>query len=193
MTTIYRYLKWDGLQGDFKLEPQELFKEFSNFLMEGWTTDEAFEWIMKQGVRGENIKVMGVDELRSELSKYKEMKFQTFNLRSSLSEIKDELDEIVEMEINTLKENLSRISPEYQRRKNFLRSLPQKLSTAIEKLSGYDFMDKEAKERFEEFKQKLESIKRVENFMHRYGEKFRGKTSLGFQETLDLIEEFERI
>ena len=73
MTTIYRYLKWDGLQGDFKLEPQELFKEFSNFLMEGWTTDEAFEWIMKQGVRGENIKVMGVDELRSELSKYKEM------------------------------------------------------------------------------------------------------------------------
>jgi uncharacterized protein with von Willebrand factor type A (vWA) domain len=191
--TTYRYLKWDGMQNEFKLDPQELFKEFSNFLMEGWTTDEAFEWIMKQGVHGAEIKVMGIDELRSELNKYKELKFQTFNIRSSLSKIKDELDKVIEHELNTLKENLSRISPEYQRKKNFLKSLPQKLSTAIEKLSNYDFINIEAKDRFDEIKQKLELIKRIENFIHRYGEKFRGKTLLGFQEALNFIEEFERI
>jgi chromosome segregation ATPase len=193
MTTTYRYLRWDGVQSEFKLEAQELFKEFSNFLMEGWTPDEAFEWIMKQGVRGANIRVMGIDELRSELAKHKDMGFQTYNLRSSLSEIKKELDGIIEQELSTLKENLSRISPEYQRRKNFLKSLPQKLSAALEKLSSYDFIDTEAKERFEELKEKLQGIKKVENFVNRYGERFRGKIPLGFQETLDLIEEFEKI
>lgn len=193
MTITYRYLRWDGIQREFKLEAQELFHEFSNFLMEGWTTDEAFEWIMKQGIRGGNIKVMGIDELRSEIAKYKEMQFQTYNLRSSLSEIKEELDEIVEQELGTLKENLSRISPEYQRRKSFLKSLPQKLSATIEKLSTYDFMDSHAKERFEKIKEKLEGIKKVENFVSRYGERFKGKTALGFRETLDLIDEFEKI
>jgi len=71
MTITYRYLKWDGIQGEFKLEAQDLFHEFSNFLMEGWTTDEAFEWIMKQGIRGGNIRVMGIDELRSEIGRIK--------------------------------------------------------------------------------------------------------------------------
>ncbi|MER3445844.1 MAG: hypothetical protein C4291_02955 [Candidatus Dadabacteria bacterium] len=193
MTTTYRYLKWNGTQSEFKLEAQELFREFSNFLMEGWTPDEAFEWIMKQGIHGGNIRIMGIDELRSEIAKYKEMQFQTYNLRSSLSEIKKELDEVIDQELGTLKENLSRISPEYQRRKNLLKNLPQKLSAAVEKLSNYDFMDSNAKERFEKIKEKLEGIKKVENFVSRYGERFKGKTPLGFRETLDLIEEFEKI
>ncbi|HEX3034846.1 MAG TPA: VWA domain-containing protein [Thermodesulfobacteriota bacterium] len=193
MTTIYRYLQWDGTKNEFKLESQELFKEFSNFLMEGWTPDEAIEWIMKQGVHGKNIKIMGIDELRSELSKYKDKQFQTYNVQKSLSEIKKELDEIVEQELNSLKENLSRLSSEYQKRKNFLKNLPDRVSSAIEKLSGYDFIDAEAEERYEELRKKLEKIRKVENFLNRYGEKFRGKISLGFEETLDLIQELERI
>jgi uncharacterized protein with von Willebrand factor type A (vWA) domain len=193
MVTIYRYLKWDGTQSEFRLEAEDFFKEFSNFLMEGWTPDEAFEWIMKQGIRGMNMQVMGIDELRSELTKYKEAKFQKYNLRESLSQIKKELEEIIRRELNTLKRNLSIISPEYQRRKSFLKNLPDKLSSTIENLSRYDFMDTEAKKRFEELKEKLEDIKKVENFINRYGERFRGKTSLGFEETLELIEQFKEI
>ena len=193
MTTTYRYLKWNGAQTEFKLEAEDFFKEFSNFLMEGWTPDEAFEWIMKQGIRGAKIRVMGIDDLRSELAKYKEKQFQTYHLRESLSEIRKKLSEIIERELIALKNNLSIISPEYQKRKNFLKNLPEKLSLAIENLSNYDFTDAEAKNKFEELKKKLEKIKKVENFINRYGERFRGKTSRGFEETLDLIEEFEEI
>lgn len=193
MTTIYRYLKWNGAQSEFRLEAEDFFREFSNFLMEGWTPDEAFEWIMKQGVRGAKIKVMGIDALRSELAKYKEKRFQTYNLRESLSEIRKELSEIIERELSTLRNNLSIISPEYQKRKNLLRNLPDKLSSAIESLSTYDFMDAEAKKRFQELQKKLEGIKRIENFMSRYGERFRGKNPLDFKKTLELIDEFEKI
>lgn len=193
MTTIYRYLKWNGIQNEFKLESQKLFKEFSNFLMEGWTPEEAIEWILKQGVRGNNIMVMGIDELRSEISKHKEKQFQTYNLQKSLSEIRDELDEIVDRELSSLKENLSRISPEYQKRKTFLKNLPQKLSSAVEKLSDYDFVDAEAKDRYKELRKRLEEIKKVENFVTRYGERFKGKVPLGFDETLEIIREMEKM
>jgi len=193
MTTTYRYLKWNGMQGEFKLEAEDFFKEFSNFLMEGWTPDEAFEWIMKQGIRGAKIKVMGIDDLRSELAKYKEKQFQTYHLRESLWDIRKKLSEIIERELDALKNNLSIISPEYQRRKHSLTNLPEKLSSAIENLSNYDFTDTEAKNKFKELEEKLERIKKVENFVNRYGERFRGKTPLGFDQTLDLIEELEEI
>ena len=147
MTTTYRYLKWNGAQNEFKLDTEDFFKEFSNFLMEGWTPDEAFEWIMKQGIRGAKIKVMGIDALRSELAKYKEKKFQSHNLKESLSGIRKELTEIVEKEMDTLKNTLSVISSDYQKRKTFLKNLPDKLSSAIEALSSYDFIDSEAKNR----------------------------------------------
>ena len=193
MTTTYRYLKWNGAQNEFKLDIEDFFKEFSNFLMEGWTPDEAFEWIMKQGIRGAKIKVMGIDALRSELAKYKEKKFQSHNLKESLSGIRKELTEIVEKEIDTLKNTLSVISSDYQKRKNFLKNLPDKLSSAIEALSSYDFVDSEAKNRLEKLKKQLENIKKIENFMNRFGERFKGKNPLNFDETLDLIHEFEEI
>jgi uncharacterized protein with von Willebrand factor type A (vWA) domain len=193
MTTIYRYLKWNGAQNEFKLDTEDFFKEFSNFLMEGWTPDEAFEWIMKQGIRGAKIKVMGIDALRSELAKYKEKKFQSHNLKESLSGMRKELSEIVEREMDTLKNTLSVISSDYQKRKTFLKNLPDKLSSAIEALSSYDFVDPEAKKRLEKLKKQLENIKKIENFVNRFGERFKGKNPLNFDETLDLIQEFEEI
>jgi len=81
MNTVYRYLKWDGYQNEFNFDPMDMFKEFSNFLMEGWTPDEAFDWTLKQGINGLNIQVMGIDELRFQLSKYKEFQFQNYNLK----------------------------------------------------------------------------------------------------------------
>ncbi len=193
MTTTLRYLKWNGSQSGFNIEADDFFKEFSNFLMEGWTPDEAFEWIMKQGIRGSKIRVMGIDELRSDISKYKEKKFQTYNLRESLSEVRKKLREIIEAELNALKNNLSIISPEYQSRKNFLKNLPEKLSAAVENLGNYDFTDAQAKSKFEELREMLDRIKRIENFLSRYGDRFRGKISRGFEKTLELIEEFDEI
>ncbi|GBD37930.1 hypothetical protein HRbin37_00175 [bacterium HR37] len=193
MTTTYRYLKWDGTQSKFNLEAEDFFKEFSNFLMEGWTPDEAFEWIMKQGIRGASMQIMGIDELRSRLLRHKEMSFQKYNLNESLKSVQNELNQIVEKELSTLKRNLSIISPEYQRRKNFLRNLPDKLSAAIESLSKYDFMSAEAEERFKKLKERLDEIKKVENFTYRYRERFKGKIPLDFEDTLRLIEEFNRI
>ncbi|MFQ5787949.1 MAG: hypothetical protein ACE5H1_08195, partial [Thermodesulfobacteriota bacterium] len=103
MNTIYRYLKWDGYQNEFNVDTLDMFKEFSNFLMEGWTPDEAFEWILKQGINSVNIPVIGIDELRSQLSRYKEFQFQNYSLKESLSTIKEELTKIVAKELSAIR------------------------------------------------------------------------------------------
>ena len=193
MNTIYRYLKWDGFQKDFQLDAQGVFKEFTNFLMEGWSPEEAFDWILKQGIDSLRIKVFGIDDIRSEIKKFKETQFQKYNLEESLSIIQKELSEIVSKEENTLCERLPVDSTEFRSRDNFLKTLPKKISSAILSLSNYDFLDTEAKHRFEELKKKIDEITKIENFINRYGDRFRGDESLDYVETLELIKKFEEI
>jgi uncharacterized protein with von Willebrand factor type A (vWA) domain len=193
MNTTYRYLKWDGLKKEFDFHSQDLLQEFANFLMEGWSPEEAFEWILKQGIHGSSIKVMGIDDLRSEFSKFREAQFNNYNLHNSLSEIQKELSKIVDEELSEIRKKLSNDTYEYRNRANLLENLPKKISSAVGVLSNYDFLSTEAKNSFRELKKKLNQIMQVESFINRYGDKFRGKHSIGFDETLDLIGKFEEI
>jgi uncharacterized protein with von Willebrand factor type A (vWA) domain len=193
MNTTYRYLKWDGLKKEFNFHAQDLLQEFANFLMEGWSPEEAFEWILKQGISGSNIRVMGIDDLRSEFSKFREAQFNNYNLHNSLSKINEELLKIVDKELSAIRRKLSNNSYEYKNRENFLENLPKKISLAVGALSNYDFFSTEAKTSFNELKKKLDKIMQVENFINRYGDKFRGERSIGFDETLELIGKFEEI
>ncbi len=193
MNTTYRYLKWDGLNKEFNFHPQDLLQDFANFLMEGWSPDEAFEWILKQGIRASNIRIMGIDDLRSEFSKFRETQFNNYNLHSSLSEIQKELSRIVDNELNEVTNKLPDNSYEYKNRKHFLESLPKKISLSIGALSNYDFLSSEAKADFAELKKKLQKIMQVENFINRYGDKFRGDHSIDFDQTLELVNKFDEI
>ncbi len=193
MNTTFRYLKWDGLKKEFNFHSQDLLQEFANFLMEGWSPEEAFEWMLKQGIRGSNIRVMGIDDLRSEFSKFREAQFKNYNLQNSLSKIHEELLKIVDTELSEIRKKLSNNSSEHKNRENFLENLPKQISLAVGALSNYDFLSPDAKSSFEELKQKLDKIMQVESFINRYGDKFRGDRSIGFDETLELIGKFEEI
>jgi uncharacterized protein with von Willebrand factor type A (vWA) domain len=193
MNTTYRYLKWDGLKKEFNFHSEDLLQEFANFLMEGWSPEEAFEWMLKQGVRGSSIRVMGIDDLRSELSKFREAQFNRYNLDKSLSKIQEEVLKIVATELSEIGKKLSINSYEYKNRKDFLENLPKKISLLVGALSNYDFLSAEGKNSLRDLKKKLDKIMQVESFINRYGDKFRGERSIDFYETLELIQKFEEI
>ena len=191
MTTRFKYLRWDGTQSGPELDAEDYFDEFSNYLMEGWTPDEAYEWILKQGIGSDEYHALGIDELRAELSAYRQSIFETYNLEQSLSAISRELEEILYTEISRLDSKLSPGSEEFKKRAAFLEKLEQKLSQAIESLEDYDFMDPEAQEKYKALKAELDRINKVEKFINRLGEKFSGDESVGFEETLELISRLE--
>jgi len=190
----YRYLKWDGTQDEFRLETEELFKELSNFLMEGWTPDEAIDWILKQGVSGKGFRVMGIEDLRSEIARYRDEQLRRWDFGSPLAELREQLERIVELEKEHIESALADEDPEeYERRKGTLENLPRRLSSAVSALSDYDFMDEEAARRFDELRGLLEGIKRLEKFLNRYGDRNTGKEPLTLEQALDILDEFERL
>lgn len=196
MATLFRYKKWDGSQAATGAATDECFDEFSKYLMEGWTPDEAYEWILKQGIGGKDEGTFGIDDLRGEISSYKQNIFDTYNLDNSLNDIHTELKSLLEKEINRLNTDFAEDSSELSDRMDFLNGLSEKLSQAIESLPDYDFTDPEAEEMYHSLLEKLNDIKNVEKFMSRMGEKFTGDEPLGFDDTLEimnLIQDLDRI
>lgn len=193
MSTLYRYLKWDGRQPEFGLDSGDFFSEMSDYLMEGWTPDEAYEWILKQGLKGQKTKVMGIDGLRSELASWRQKAYEKFNPGSALDEIKSELDEIVSRELSHVKNMLPADSPELEERERFLNSLDPKPARAIESLSGYEFLDGEAERRFRALLGRLEDIKKAERFIKRFSEKFTGDAPMDLDQLLELIDRLEEL
>jgi uncharacterized protein with von Willebrand factor type A (vWA) domain len=188
MTTLYRYRKWDGTQSELDLNAEDFFSEFTDYLMEGWTPDEAYEWILKQGLKGQELRVMGIDELRSELAGWRQSAFDKYNSRHALDEIKEEIREIVKEELDYLKSTPPPDSPDLGERESFLNGLELKPSSAIESLKNYGFLSEEAAERFRELLDRLEDIKKAERFIKRYEEKFTGDSHIDFDGLLDLID-----
>lgn len=187
MSTKFRYRKWDGTQSGPEVDANDCFDELSKYLMEGWTPDEAYEWILKQGIGGKDEGAFGIDQLRAELSSYKQNILETYNLGQSLTEIRDLLESVIEKETAHLTSAMAEGSPEPYSKLKFLENLPDKLSQAIEDLREYDFTDPGAKELYNSLLSKLDGIKNVEKFIHRMGEKFTGEDTIGFDETLELI------
>ena len=191
MTTSYRYRKWDGRQPGFDLDTGDFFSEFSDYLMEGWTPDEAYEWILKQGFRGLSVRVMGIDDLRSELAAWRQNAYDKYNSRIALAEIKDELSDIVSLELDHIKRALTPDSADLRKRESFLNGLDSKPGPAIESLKDYEFLDKEAARRFLALLERIEDIKKAERFIKRFGERFTGESPIEFDRLLELIDRLE--
>jgi len=196
MSTKFRYKKWDGTQSVPEISTGDCFDELSKYLMEGWTPDEAYDWILKQGIGAKDEGAFGIDQLRGELTSYKQNIFETYNLGHSLDDIRALLESVIEKETSHLISVMAEGSPELDSKLKFLESFPEKLSQAIENLMDYDFTDPGAQELYSSLLSKLDSIKNVEKFIHRIGEKFTGEDPLGFDETLELMDifgELERV
>lgn len=191
MTVTYKYTKWDGTQSGLDFGAEDFFSEFSDYLMEGWTPDEAYEWILKQGLKGLRMRVMGIDDLRSELGGWRQNVYDRYNPKAALAEIKDELGEIIDRELSYLNSVLPADSSDLEERENFLNSLQGKPSSAVESLKDYEFLDEEAGERFRALLDRIEDIKKVERFIKRYGEKFTGESPIEFDRLLELIDRLE--
>jgi uncharacterized protein with von Willebrand factor type A (vWA) domain len=176
-----------------------MFEEMSNYMNWGLSTQEALEWLMRQGLNlpDLNLRVMGIDELLQELRHLRQEAFQNYNLDRALEDIRAKLDQIVEREIKTARQELGWINPEFQRREEHLRSLPLKESEAIEHLDQYDrdpgFLDAEAKRLFDELKRQQETVRQLEQFIRRHGRQFQGPESLDYEQAVRMMNRFKQM
>ena len=186
-----RYTAWDGTQR-VRLNADQVFEKFSEYLSYTDDVQQALDWLLRQGLETDGIRIMGLDEFLEQLREQMRERYREFNLGRATDEMREKLEEILDLERDTLRQQEGERSDTAQRM-NFLDKLPHPLSEAIERLKDYDFADEQARRDFENLLEELDNLRDLENFQRQFGDLFHGPKSLGYQEALDLMREMQRL
>ena len=191
MAVVTRYTNWDGTQ-KLKLDADKVFEKLAEYLSYTDDVRQAIDWMMRQGMDFEGVRVMGLEEFIEQLRQEMRQRYRDFNLKDSLSEMEQKLADILDRERRTL-ESLKGSKPGVEDKQRELSRMPRRLSEAIRKLESYGFEDAQAKSDFDQLLEEYENIRDFENFRDRNQHMFRGPKSLGYRESLDLMREMDRM
>jgi uncharacterized protein with von Willebrand factor type A (vWA) domain len=186
-----RYTQWDGSQ-KLKLDADKVFEKLAEFLSYSDDVRQAMDWMMRQGMDFDGVKVQGLEEFLEQLRQEMRQRYRDFNLKNSLSELEQRLEEILNQE-RRARDSMRGQKDGIEEKERQLQQMPRRLSESLRKLESYDFEDAQAKADFDELLNEYENIRDLENFRDRYNHMFHGPKSLDYQKALDLMHEMERM
>jgi len=152
-----RFTRWDGSQR-IQLTPSQVFEKLSEYLSFTDDLQQAMDWLLRQGMDWEGSKVVGLDDLLEQLREEMRDRYREFNLDHALDEIREKLDEIIDVERSTLEEK-GEVGEEKRR---FLDNLPPRVSQAIAELEKYPFEDPDAERDFKNLLEELDNVRALE-------------------------------
>ncbi len=192
---VTRYSRWDGSQAEFSLDARRALDALSDLLLEGLEVDEALEWMQRVGfeMAGLDMRVMGVDELISELHGELDSLYRRYQMDSALAELRRRFEEILDRELRALGRahgyESARMNDFLERR--YAESAG--LAEAIERFRDYAFADAAAGVEYRELLDELERLRELEQFLRERGERFRGSEAADYQTAQGLRERIEQI
>ncbi len=189
--TRIRYTQWKGAPQQ-ALDAETVFDQLNDYMNDAGDLQQAMRRLMQRGVKQGEKQVQGLDDLLAQLAREMRKRYDQYRLQSAQEEIQQKLDSILDHERQTLSE-LEQAGRDVQEKRDFLNDLPNKASEAVEKLAAYSFEDAEARSEFEALLMQLEEIRRLENWMRREGNLFRGQTPLDFKQSMELMDEMEEL
>src|SRR6266545_914913 len=103
MVSRYRYSEWDGTQEIPPLDPDEVLESLTDDLMNFGDLQHALRNLLQRGMRNPmGQRMQGLRDLLQQLRQQRRQTLDKFNLSSVFDDIKRKLDEIVEMEKETI-------------------------------------------------------------------------------------------
>jgi uncharacterized protein with von Willebrand factor type A (vWA) domain len=165
----YRYARWDGSQRVDELSADELLGELSNDLLAESDLSAALARLLARGMRSGSQggeRMVGLTELLRRLNEAREQLLARYELGDVLADIRTQLDEIVAQERRGIERRLAAgdgPSPELDelaasvatKHQEELAELPDDVGGRIRALSDYDFLDQDARQRFNELLDQL--------------------------------------
>ncbi len=166
-----RYSRWDGTQRLPDLEADEILKALSDDVMAEGDLAEALRRLMDRGWRsGDPTRpdLPGLQDLMERLARRREELRERYDLGDVLGDIRRELEEIVADERAGVERRLERAAEDAPdadtarvaqdlaaRRLDRLDALPADLGERIRDLREYDFLEQDARQRFDELVERL--------------------------------------
>src|SRR3984885_7369264 len=188
---VTRYTQWDGTQR-LKLDADKVLEKLAEYLSFTDDVRQAMDWMMRQGMDFDDVKVTGLEEFLEQLRQEMRQRYRDFNLKNALTGMEQKLDEILNQERQTLAEMQGQ-KEGLEEKERQLQRLPRKLSEALRKLESYEFEDAQAKTDFDALLEEYENIRDLENFRDRYNHMFHGPKSLDYDQALELMREMDRM
>ncbi|MCI0887118.1 MAG: VWA domain-containing protein [Chloroflexi bacterium] len=170
--TTYKYSRWDGSQQIFGIDEDDVMDSLADDMLSNGDLNRALRNLMQRGVRDENGQQMpGLRDLQERLRKQRQQQLDRYNMDSVMDELKEKLKEVIDTERRGIDERLKEarrqleeagdsgehlqgpmqmLEDRAERNKEKLDSLPDSMGGQIQELQDYDFMDPEARQKFQE-------------------------------------------
>jgi uncharacterized protein with von Willebrand factor type A (vWA) domain len=182
---LYRYSRWDGSQQGFDLDEDEVMDSLADDILAHGDVDRALRSLLQRGIRGpDGQRIEGLRDLMERLRQQRQQQLERFNLDSVMDDLKERLQDVIDTERAGIDKRLEdgrkrlelagedrehlegamRLLEERgQSSKEKLDALPESPAGAIRELTDYDFMDPEAREKFQELLEMLQQ-QMMQNF-----------------------------
>ncbi|MSQ24860.1 MAG: VWA domain-containing protein [Dehalococcoidia bacterium] len=175
---LHRYSSWDGSQEPFALQAEDVMEEVANDLFRDTSVTRALNRLLQRGMQDRTgRRTPGVRDLLERLKQRRQQQLERYNAASVLDGIKERLQDVVDTERGGIQERLDQARAQAgpaqtgddparqsalqalekmaQRRRESLDALPPDPAGKVRELSQYDFMDPEARRKFDELLREL--------------------------------------
>jgi len=166
----FNYSRWDGTQVAFDLDADALLSEMSDDLLYHGDVNAALRRLLQQGFRDrDGEELMGLREMIERLRQRRREELESRDLGGVYDDIAEKLGEIVDQERTGMERRVdeARLSGDRRQqeivedlaeaRRMELDMLAPDLAGRVQSLQEYDFMDDDARHRFEELMDELRS------------------------------------
>ena len=112
MPTRFRYSQWDGTQDIPALDADDVLQSLSDDLLSFGDLQQALRNMMQRGIRTpDGDRTDGMRDLLQRLRQQRRQQLERFDLSSVFDDIQRQLDEILDMERDTLDDRLDEVGP----------------------------------------------------------------------------------
>ena len=160
MPASFRYSRWDGTQNLDALDADEVMDALSDDLMSYGDLSAALQRLYRWGTGD----MAGLEHLLRQLREQRERELSRYDLDSTVESIREQLQDVIDTERVGIDRKVDQARPEQRKlmeklarqRRNQLDRMPDDLGGRMKALRQYEFMDEEAREKFERLLQQLQ-------------------------------------
>ena len=177
--TIFRYSEWDGTQDFLDFDKDELMDELARNLMQDGSMSYALWKMQRQGMRdSQGRRLPGLQDLLQRLRQQKQTQLDKYKLSSVMDEIREKLKDVLKTEREGIEKRLDEARQKVEtgaedvdrelgqkllqkvedmaaHNREKLDNLPEDIGGQVKELTNYDFMDDEARQKFQELVEML--------------------------------------
>jgi uncharacterized protein with von Willebrand factor type A (vWA) domain len=160
MPARFQYSRWDGTQNVDAVDADDVLDALSDDLMSYGDLSAALQRLYRWGAGD----MPGLEQLLRQLRERRERELSRYDLDSTVESIREQLQDVIDTERTGIDKKVDQAPQERRKlleklakqRRNQLDRMPDDLGGRMKALRQYEFMDEEAREKFERLLEQLQ-------------------------------------